>query len=310
MSVTAAALPMLLAEVSARSVTRLSPSFVRVEFGAEALADFGVDGPLFDQRLKLIFPVDGRLPSVAGADESWLGSWMQRPLAERGHMRTYTVRSVVGEGVDTRVVIDFVVHEDGLAGPGAAWALTAEAGDRLLMVAPRRGVPFGGIEWSPGLASSLLLVGDESAVPAVAAILSCLPDHAAGSVFLEVPAPADFQDLAAPAGVRIAWSARGAEAVGTSLVPLVRRHVGLPARSLADVEVDPELWETQTWSSSGEALQDPDSPEQVWEDLYCWVAGESQMVTNLRRALVRELGLARSQVAFMGYWRRGVAMKS
>ena len=33
-------------------------------------------------------------------------------------------------------------------------------------------------------------------------------------------------------------------------------------------------------------------------------------MTGLRRHLVRELGMDRSQVAFMGYWRRGVAMKS
>ena len=33
-------------------------------------------------------------------------------------------------------------------------------------------------------------------------------------------------------------------------------------------------------------------------------------VTGLRRALVKELGVDRRQVAFMGYWREGVAMKS
>jgi NADPH-dependent ferric siderophore reductase len=48
------ALPMLLDEVEAVRVERLSPSFVRVEFGGACLADFGVDGPLYDQRIKLI----------------------------------------------------------------------------------------------------------------------------------------------------------------------------------------------------------------------------------------------------------------
>ncbi|MEA5119320.1 MAG: SIP domain-containing protein, partial [Propionicimonas sp.] len=41
--------------------------------------------------------------------------------------------------------------------------------------------------------------------------------------------------------------------------------------------------------------------------LYAWIAGESGVVTTLRRHLVRDLGLARSQVAFMGYWRIGRA---
>ena len=45
-------------------------------------------------------------------------------------------------------------------------------------------------------------------------------------------------------------------------------------------------------------------------DVYAWIAGEAGVVTSLRRFLVKERGLGRGQVAFMGYWRRGVAMKS
>jgi NADPH-dependent ferric siderophore reductase len=45
------------------------------------------------------------------------------------------------------------------------------------------------------------------------------------------------------------------------------------------------------------------------DGLYAWIAGESKVVTGLRRALVSDLGLNRSQVAFMGYWRRGVPMR-
>ena len=45
-------------------------------------------------------------------------------------------------------------------------------------------------------------------------------------------------------------------------------------------------------------------------DLYAWIAGESGVVTGLRRHLVRGLGIDRRQVSFMGYWRQGVAMRS
>jgi NADPH-dependent ferric siderophore reductase len=45
------------------------------------------------------------------------------------------------------------------------------------------------------------------------------------------------------------------------------------------------------------------------DGLYAWIAGESKVVTGLRRLLVKELGMDRRQVAFMGYWRRGVAMR-
>ena len=46
------------------------------------------------------------------------------------------------------------------------------------------------------------------------------------------------------------------------------------------------------------------------DDTYAWIAGESWMVKALRQSLVTELGADRSQVAFMGYWREGVSMKS
>ena len=121
---------------------RLSPSFVRVELGGPALADFGVDGPLYDLRIKLVFPNDaGELPSFVGADESWWDTWLELPESERGHMRTYTVRAVRGAGADTRMVVDLVLHPaDGEPGPGSAWAEQASVGDRLVTMAPRRGV--------------------------------------------------------------------------------------------------------------------------------------------------------------------------
>ena len=41
----------------------------------------------------------------------------------------------VGSGVDTRVVVDLVLHlDDGATGPGSRWAATAATGDRLLLV--------------------------------------------------------------------------------------------------------------------------------------------------------------------------------
>ncbi len=76
-------------------------------------------------------------------------------------------------------------------------------------------------------------------------------------------------------------------------------------------EVDPDLWETPTYSSSGEDVDgQAGSVGHDWDGLYAWIAGESKVVTGLRRALVNDLHIDRHQVAFMGYWRLGVAMKS
>ena len=52
------------------------------------------------------------------------------------------------------------------------------------------------------------------------------------------------------------------------------------------------------------------SDADVRDGVYAWIAGESRTVTGLRRALVKDHGIDRRQVAFMGYWRHGVAMKS
>jgi NADPH-dependent ferric siderophore reductase len=304
-------LPMLLAEVSVAAVERLTPSYVRVELASPALADFGVDGPLYDQRIKLVFPnAAGELSSFEGADASWFGTWLDKPVDERGAMRTYTVRAVVGAGAGTRVVVDIALH-DPPCGPGSTWAGSASVGDRLMLLGPRRGVVYGGIEFvPPSPASQLLLVGDETAVPAIAAILADLPDDARGAAYVEVPVSGDLQSLDAPAGVSITWLPRDGAARSERLIAEVTAHLG--ARAVVAVgpdEIDPDLWETPTYSSSGEEIPAPveDSPG---GDLYAWIAGESAMVTALRRHLVRDLGVDRRQVAFMGYWRVGVAMKS
>lgn len=310
-------LPMILTEVTVASAEVLSPSFVRVALAGPALAEFGVDGPLLDQRVKVVFPLeDGSLPSFEGADMTWLTTWIGRPPEERGHMRTYTVRSVEGSGADTRVIVDIVVHEPP-CGPGSTWARSVVAGDRLVLLGPRRGVPYGGIEFAPHEgANELVLVGDETALPAIAGILDGLPATAVGQVFLEVPLSEDVQVLDGPPGMAVTWLPRDGAPHGSLILEAASERfvvrVGEEAEVLVpagDDEIDPDLWETPEYSSSGEALSAGVSGA-VLPGVYAWIAGESRMVTTLRRHLVSELGMDRSQVAFMGYWRQGVAMRS
>ena len=88
-------------------------------------------------------------------------------------------------------------------------------------------------------------------------------------------------------------------------------RLGVDPRELPEVdddEVDPNVWETPVYSSSGEQIA-PDPGADVRDGLYAWIAGESKVVTGLRRHLVRERGVDRGQVAFMGYWREGVSMR-
>ncbi len=195
---------MILDRVTVHSVDRVSPSVVRIEIGCDRLAEFGVDGPILDQRIKLIFPnAAGDLPSFDGMDDSWWTTWQQIPEDERGSIRTYTIRDAVGSGTDTRLVVDIVVHEPAAgeepSGAGNAWALQATPGQELIVLCPRKGHLFGGIEWSPGDAERLLIVGDETAAPAIRGILRDLPADARGAVFLETVSPADqYDDMPAP----------------------------------------------------------------------------------------------------------------
>jgi len=157
-------------------------------------------------------------------------------------------------------------------------------GDRIVLVGPRRGLDFGGIEFDPGAAA------------------------AEGAAFLEVPVAGDVLDVDAPGGVEVYWLPRAGAAHGSLLTAAVVAHLGAPVApaEVPDHEVDPDLWETSSYSTSGERLpEDASGPD----GLYAWIAGESGVVTGLRRYLVRELGVDRRQVAFMAtggaVWRCG-----
>lgn len=301
----------ILARVSVRSVERLSPSFARIELAGDDLADFGNDGPTLDQRIKLLFPATpGVLPELSAED--WYTEWLALPEDERPRMRTYTIRSIEGEGIEKRLHVDFVLHP-GAHGPGSDWAGAAKPGDEILVAGPKLGEPYGGIEWLPGDATRLLLVGDETAVPAIVSILESLPADATGSAFLEVPVAGDVQEVSAPEGLQVSWLPRDGAPVGGPALAAVGGLLGFEAtpEDVTSVEVeDPDLWETPDYSSSGEEVAGLDNGAGNGEDgRYAWIAGESRMVTALRRHLVNELEMPRKQVAFMGYWREGVSMK-
>ena len=314
--------PFVIARASVVAVERVSPTFARITFGGDALFDFGTPGAVLDQRLKLIFPAPGRpLPVIPEGD--WYQAWLAVPDEERGSMRTYSIRDLDVDAEGTRLVIDFVLHlEPGLTGPAATWASTAAVGDELLVIGPRRGREGGGgIEYSPGDAREILLAGDETAAPAIARILEDVDRDAVGVAFIEVPEAADALPISAPPGIEVRWLPRGARAHGEALIPAVLGFLGADDRpdadrpiteqpssdqpSTAELAADALLWETPVYSGLGETLP----TAATTADRYYWIAGESGVVTTLRRHLVRDLGIDRAQVAFMGYWRHGVAMK-
>src|SRR3712207_604915 len=160
--------------VSVRRIERLSPSFSRVTFTGPDLVGFGTAG--HDQRVKILLPLPGVGFDHLGVDDpdviengDWYLRWRDLPDHLRNPLRTYTVRAVRPEFAE--VDIDFAAHGD--IGPASAWVRRAAEGDQLVLVGPdaEGEDPRAGIEWAPGSATSLLLAGDETAVPAISAIL-------------------------------------------------------------------------------------------------------------------------------------------
>ncbi|GAB3596379.1 hypothetical protein GCM10027446_23170 [Angustibacter peucedani] len=302
-------------DVEVAALTPLSPHFVRVTFAGPDLArldDGGDLGPR-DLRVKLMIPAPGHeLPDLGDLDDGWYRSWLALDPVRRGSMRTYTIRTARVRGAEPQVDVDFVVHPDEApdgGGPAARWLAAAAPGDRLTMLGPDAASagdgPPGGVEWRPPVGDArVLLVGDETAVPAIGSILATLPPGVRAHVVAEVPSAADFLDLPTAAEAELLWCARGDRPRGEALAEALRDlldRLGVggepePAADgdvLPDVDVDAEiLWETGVAASDG---------------LYTWLAGEAAVVRDLRRHLVRERGLDRRRTSFMGYWRQGRA---
>ncbi len=305
----------VLARAEVRAVSRVSPNFVRVTLGGDELVEFGTPGDTFDSRVKIVFPpASGILPPLDRDTDDWWGSYLAVPEEERGSMRTYSVRELRVDESGTELDVDFVLHlAPGLSGPASRWADAAAVGQELFIVGPRRGVAasaHGGAEYEPGSAASVVLAGDETAAPAIARILEDAPADLRGVAFIEVPSVDDILSIAAPAGVEVRWLPRAdGQLHGLELIPAVLGYLGDADAGddldVTDIDSEALLWETPDYSGLGEDIAVADAPA----ERYFWIAGESGVVTTLRRHLVKDLGIDRGQVAFMGYWRRGVAMR-
>ena len=315
----------IIARARVARVWQPCPTFARIAFQGPELEAFGTPGRTFDQRIKVLFPPQsGLLPGLAGSAD-WYTDWLALPEDERGAMRTYSIRDLRIEGRNTEVIVDFVLHTaPGSMGPAALWASRAAPGDEVLLVGPRRGrFDGGGIEFAPGDAARVLLAGDETAAPAIARILEDAAPDLLGDAYIELPGAGEELQINAPRGVRVHWLGRSQAAPGALLVPRVLRGLGaVPGPASRDDAARPRMgrsvaeelvWETPEYSALGEPLDQPAASgaplSGAHADRYFWIAGESGVVTRLRRHLVRDLGVHRSRVAFMGYWREGVAMR-
>ncbi|MDK8767268.1 siderophore-interacting protein [Corynebacterium freneyi] len=310
--------PFRLFRTTVTTIDRSRPNIVRVTFGGDCLRRFGRGG--LDQRIKLFFPriddVTGRalpLPDLgpdlfdadgAGEDTAYARLRAIKSAPDAPHVRTYTVRRIDPDG--TALDVDLVAH--GTTSPSARWLAQVRPGDPLTILGPDElsAGRLGGIEWRPGAASSILIAGDETALPAIAGIVEQggVPANARVRIVVEAPDLRDLDDLRTPAEWNVVRLARPDDiAPGELLSDAVRAL-------LAD---EPGFLGQETAGHDGSDDVDADAGDVVWDLAadhldgggYAWLAGEASAVTGLRRHLVRDLGVDKSRVSFMGYWRAG-----
>lgn len=284
-------------EVALKERRMLSPSLDRMVFTGADVARMKTEGP--DQRIKVFFPLPGQDAPQVPSGEDWYPRYRALPDDVRPPMRTYTLRQLRAEQCE--VDVDFVLHGD--AGPASRWATHARPGDRVLLLAPDADCADSseGWEWKPPAGvGQVLLVADETALPAVAGILeelAALPDPPRTLALLEVAQGGDAVPLKAPASAELVWLPRGQAAYGERLLQAVQARLAAPTTlaegaELEEIDVDAQiLWEQADASVAG--------------PLYAWVAGEAGAVMAIRRHLLKGCGLDRRAITFMGYWRQG-----
>lgn len=236
-------------------VTRPTPHLVRVTFAGDDLADF--ISASFDDHVKLFLPATPGatpvLPTI-GAQGVTFPEGEARPA-----MRDYTPRRY--DAATGELDIEFVLHG---SGPAASWAAQAAPGQLLAIAGPRGSfvVPQE-FDWH-------VLVGDESAMPAIARRLAELPRGKRVLAVIETNHADARLEFDTEADVDVRWVLR--EGGGASPLPAAVSALALPPG-----------------------------------DGFVWVAAEYAAVRAVRECLVQQHGLDKSRIRASSYWRGGVS---
>lgn len=252
---------------------RLSAHWMRVTLGGGEIDRFRPMG--YDQWFRLFLPLGGdegleRLPAKANKLFGYL-RYLRIPDGVRPVMRNYTVRAFRAATGDrgAELDVDFVLHgsaEDGTAGPASRWAETCAPGESVVVIDE-------GLAFNPERGTErVVLVADETGLPAIAGVCASLPPDASGLALIEVPSAEDALEFAHPDGVTVRW--------------IVRDH------------------DTKPGTPALEALREASLPDAPF---HAYLVGEQALATDGRRHLVNERGVSKDLVSFCGYWRVGAA---
>lgn len=240
-------------------VAPVSPALVRVTLTGD-LSDFVSSS--FDDHVKVFFPEQGvdkpTLPSL-GPDGIAFPEGVARPAA-----RDYTPRRYDPE--TNELDIEFALHD---AGPATAWASQAQPGQYLGVGGPRGSMVIPKeFDWH-------LLIGDETALPAIARRLAELPADARVAVVVEVANRAARIELPTEADLYAIWVYRD---------EIDPRDASAQEHALVEAV-------SQVWLPPGEG--------------YVWAAGEASSIRAVRAHLCKDRGVDKKRVRASAYWRRG-----
>ncbi|MGY4535112.1 NADPH-dependent ferric siderophore reductase [Pseudomonas sp. TE3786] len=230
-------------------VTDITPHMRRVTLGGPELAGFTSLGA--DDHIKCFFAQNA---AEQAALESMQFGGKGNDDDPKPAMRDYTPRRY--DAALNELDIDFVLHGDG---PASTWAEQAKPGQHFYIGGPR------GSMIVPDIFDSYLLIGDETALPAIARRLEELPAGRQVLALIEVPNAAEQQSLQSAASVEVQWLHREA---GQNLLSAVKALNGLPSGSL-----------------------------------YTWVATESATSRRIRRVLLDDFGVNEDFFKAAGYWK-------
>ena len=232
--------------VSVRAIEDLGPRMRRITFFGDSLEGFGPPKP--GSHIKLFF---GDLPP----------DWQPVPGQARPTTRTYTPRHF--DPVRRELVVDFVRHGAGVA---SEWVEQARIGSPLLIAGPGGGQVF------PETMRHLVLLADESALPAVGTILDSLPPHCLVTLLAEVENTSDQRNPSELAAPDVRWLVRSvSRAEPGSLLLQAAKGLSLP------------------------------------EGAMIWVACEASAMREISDVLLNQRGIDRSQMVTRGYWKAGAA---
>lgn len=192
--------PLQRRRLSVAAVEHLTPHMLRITLSGAELADFTSVSP--DDHIKIFLP---------GAD----GQELCRDYTPRQYNRAAAT-----------LVLDFVDHH---TGPAAAWARSARVGDSLDIGGPK------GSRVITGDVAHWLLVGDESALPAIGRRVEALPAHARVTTVVAVPEVADEQVFATAATHDAYWVHRPLELADQA-------HAIVAALGQVPIEVGTFVW--------------------------------------------------------------------